>query len=153
MPIWVALTYFVIIQYNNDGSLDTTFDDDGIVTTSYGSGLNYGYSVAIQDDGKIVLGGKSSLEGNTEFAIVRYNPDGSLDTTFDDDGIVTTYLGIGPIVFEDMALQNDGKIVAVGGTFNGSNFDVTIARYNSNGSLDSTFDSDGHFNLSHRHFR
>ena len=134
---------FVIIQYNNDGSLDTTFDDDGIVTTSYGSGSNYGYGVAIQDDGKIVLGGKSSLEGNTVFTVARYNSDGSLDSSFDTDGIVTTYVGSTPLNFGDLALQNDGKIVAVGGAYNGSHLDVKIVRYNSDGSLDTTFGSNG----------
>ena len=82
---------FALVRYNTDGSLDTTFDSDGKVTTAIGSGNDYAYSVAIQSDGKIVAAGYS--QRSNDFALVRYNTDGSLDTSFDSDGKVTTAIG------------------------------------------------------------
>ena len=70
------------MRYNTDGSLDTTFDSDGVVTTAIGSADDYANSVAIQSDGKIVVAGYSDNGSNGDFALVRYNTDGSLDTTF-----------------------------------------------------------------------
>jgi len=80
-----------------DGDLDTTFDTDGIVTTRTGIGHTYQFvrSIALQSDGKIVATGYSTILGNGyDFAIVRYNANGTLDTTFGGgDGIVTTDFG------------------------------------------------------------
>ena len=128
---------FALVRYNSDGSLDNTFDTDGKVITSFGSGNEYGYSVAIQDDGKILIGG--AFGGN--FALARYNNDGSLDNTFDADGQVTTDFGGGDEV-RSIAIQTDGKILAAGSSSNGY-ADFALARYNNDGSLDSTFDTDG----------
>jgi uncharacterized delta-60 repeat protein len=75
-----------VVRYNTDGSLDTTFDSDGKVTTAIGSSDDLAYSVAIQADGKIVAAGLSHNGSYPKFAVVRYNTDGSLDTTFDSDG-------------------------------------------------------------------
>ena len=86
---------FALVRYNTDGSLDTTFDSDGKVTTAIGSGDDYAFSVAIQSDGKIVAAGYSDNGSNDDFALVRYNTDGSLDTSFDSDGKVTTAIGSG----------------------------------------------------------
>ena len=71
------------MRYNTDGSLDTNFDSDGKVTTAIGSANDYALSVAIQSDGKIVAAGYSDNGSNDDFALVRYNTDGSLDTSFD----------------------------------------------------------------------
>ncbi|MEI6200176.1 MAG: delta-60 repeat domain-containing protein, partial [Actinomycetota bacterium] len=83
---------FALARYNTGGDLDTSFDTDGTVTTNFG-GTDYGYSVAVQTDGKIILAGFSNVNGNYDFALARYNTDGSLDTSFDTDGTVTTDLG------------------------------------------------------------
>src|SRR5439155_1471445 len=92
-------------------------------------------SVAIQTDGKIVVGGNN---GNDGFAIVRYNPNGSLDTTFNGSGKVLTPVGSAPSV----AIQTDGKIIAAGGT--GPNWSAfTLVRYNADGSLDTSFNGTG----------
>ena len=133
---------FAIIRYNSNGSLDTTFDGDGKVTTDFGgTSDDRAYSVAIQGDGKIVVAGYSK----SDFALTRYNSNGSLDTTFDGDGKVTT--SVGSSFFTDIensvAIQSDGKIVVAGFSTKGSNLDFALARYNSNGSLDTTFDGDG----------
>src|SRR5574341_1204332 len=78
---------FVLTRYNSNGGLDGSFDGDGKVNTSFpasGSGIIYG--MAIQADGKIVTAGVAG----SEFALARYNTNGSLDVTFDGDGKVLT---------------------------------------------------------------
>jgi uncharacterized delta-60 repeat protein len=134
---------FALVRYNADGSLDNTFDSDGKVTTVIGSGNDYGNSVAIQCDGKIVVAGSSNNGSDDDFALVRYNTDGSLDNTFDSDGKVTTDFGSTDESGYSVAIQSDGKIVVAGGIFNGSNNDFALVRYNADGSLDNSFDSDG----------
>ncbi|MAA84087.1 MAG: calcium-binding protein, partial [Halieaceae bacterium] len=79
-----------------EGDLDTTFDSDGKVTTAIGSSRDFASAVAIQSDGKIVAAGHSpsgSSFDTVDFALVRYNTDGTLDTNFDSDGKVTTDIG------------------------------------------------------------
>ncbi|MGW9069779.1 calcium-binding protein [Streptomyces yangpuensis] len=134
---------FAAVRYNPDGSLDTTFGDGGTVSTDIAGGSDSAEGVALQADGKIVVVGVSeNLEGGVAwFTVVRYNPDGSLDTTFDGDGKAVTDLGGGGADRgSDVAVQADGKIVAAGGV--GGVF--ALARYNAaDGSLDTTFDGDG----------
>jgi uncharacterized delta-60 repeat protein len=134
---------FALVRYNTDGSLDSTFDSDGKVTTAIGSSHDAGNSVAIQNDGKIVVAGYSNNGSDYDFAIVRYNADGSLDNTFDSDGKVTTAIGSSDDYGKSVAIQSDGKIVVAGDSYNGSNYDFALVRYNTDGSLDNTFDSDG----------
>ncbi len=134
---------FTVVRYNSDGSLDTTFDMDGKVITDIDSLDDYGQSVAVQGDGKIVVAGYSSTGGNPDFTVVRYNSDGSLDTTFDSDGKVITDISSWLDYGRSVALQSDGKIVVAGYTFTGAYSDFTVVRYNSDGSLDTAFDSDG----------
>ena len=125
------------------GDLDTSFDSDGKVTTEVGSTFDVARSVAIQSDGKIVAAGYSDNGSNDDFALVRYNTDGSLDASFDGDGKVTTAIGSGTDQAFSVAIQSDGKIVAAGDSYNGSNDDFALVRYNTDGSLDTSFDSDG----------
>jgi len=134
---------FALIRYNADGSLDTTFDGDGKVTTKLCSAsfCADGYrsaDLAIQPDGKLVVVGNLAVDD--AFALARYNPNGSLDTTFDGDGKVTTTFGNGAWAAA-VVIQPDGKIVAAGGGFFGSVF--ALARYNTDGGLDTSFDGDG----------
>jgi uncharacterized delta-60 repeat protein len=130
---------FALTRYNNDGSLDNTFDADGIVTTPVGSSYSGGESVAVQSDGKILVAGNSRIGINTqpEFALTRYNNDGSLDTTFGIDGIVMTHVSNNYIGALNVAIQADGKIVVTGGDTSA----FTLIRYNTNGNLDISFDS------------
>jgi uncharacterized delta-60 repeat protein len=133
---------FALARYNTDGSLDTTFDGDGKVTTDFAGGFDEARGVAIQGDGKLVAAGSANLPG-TDFALARYNTDGSLDTTFDGDGKVTTDFAGGNDQAFDVAIQADGKIVAAGGGDVSGTRDFDLARYNTDGSLDITFDGDG----------
>ena len=134
---------FAIARYNTDGSLDTGFSSDGMVTTAIGTGNDVGNSVAIQTDGKIVVAGNSIIGSNWDFAIVRYNTDGSLDTSFDSDGKATTAVLSSHDYGNSVAIQTDGKIVVAGESDNGGNYDFAVVRYNTNGSLDTDFDTDG----------
>jgi uncharacterized delta-60 repeat protein len=133
---------FAVVRYNSDGSLDTTFSGDGIQTTGIGIGSDKGYSVAIQADGKIVVAGYSEMNFDEDFAVVRYNTDGSLDTTFSGDGKQTTDIEATYNEGRSVAIQADGKIIVAGYSLD-TNCDFEVVRYNTDGSLDTTFDSDG----------
>jgi uncharacterized delta-60 repeat protein len=139
-----AYTDFTLLRYNHDGSLDTSFDGDGKVTTALGLYTDSSYSVAVQADGRILVGGFSS-QWASDFAVARYNSDGSLDSSFSGDGKVTTDVGGLWDQAYAMAAQSDGKIL-LGGMASGnpsSISDFALVRYNSDGSLDTTFDGDG----------
>ena len=127
---------FTLARYNSDGSLDSTFGVNGIVTTTIGNSDSYINSIKIQNDGKIVAAGKSTLG----FTLVRYKVDGSLDNTF----VVTTPFGVSDSEARSVAIQQDGKIVVAGDYSNGpNNNDFVMARFNSDGNLDSTFGTNG----------
>ncbi len=136
---------FALARYNSDGSLDTTFGIGGKVQTDFASSYERAYALTIQADGKIVAAGISQIGGDGDFALVRYNSDGSLDTSFGSGGIVHT--DFGATFFEQanaVAVQSDGKIIAAGQTFSFSTgTDLALARYNSDGSLDTSFGSAG----------
>ncbi len=147
--LWVASATvagnmdFAAARLNSDGSLDTTFDTDGKVTTAIGAGADVARALALQSDGKIVLTGYSHNGSNEDVALVRYNADGSLDTSFDGDGKRTLAIGSGYDGANAIAIQPDGKIVVAGEAVVGANTDFAVMRFNSNGSLDTTFDTDG----------
>ena len=134
---------FAVVRYNTDGSLDTTFGSGGKVSTDVGEDTETVASVALQSDGKIVAAGYSYNDSKNVFAVVRYNTDGSSDRTFGTGGIVVTPIGSGDSVPESVVVQSDGKIVVAGYSNNGSNEDFAIVRYNTDGSLDSTFGTEG----------
>jgi uncharacterized delta-60 repeat protein len=136
---------FAVARYNSNGSLDSTFDGDGWVATDFFGGPDHSRAIAIQTDGKIVVAGNGrTASGSTlnDFAVARYNTDGSLDTTFDGDGKVLTDILANNDNAQDVVIQPDGKII-VGGSAWGNNDQFGLARYNPNGSLDNSFDGDG----------
>jgi uncharacterized delta-60 repeat protein len=133
-----------LVRYNTNGSLDTSFDADGKLTTEVVPGnSDYAFAMSIQGDDKIVVAGYTTTGANADFSLVRYNSYGSLDTAFDADGKVTTQVGAGEDVAYALAIQDDGKIVVAGYSDNGVNADFALARYNTDGSLDTTLDTDG----------
>jgi uncharacterized delta-60 repeat protein len=104
----------------------------------------FGNSVAAQPDGKIVVAGYALVDGVDQFALVRYNSDGSLDTSFNTNGKVTIAVGIGTSKGEGVTLQEDGKIVVVGHSFNAEDHSCfTVLRYGADGSLDTSFGDSG----------
>ena len=136
------------------GDLDPTFGGDGKVTTDFFGGNDTAKAVAIQRNGKILAAG-TAFSGNTggnDFALARYNRNGSLDRSFGENGKVTTHFPGGPnpqfnVSAEASALviQPDGKIVAAGMAFNAGTGARTFAllRYNSHGDLDRRFGGSG----------
>jgi len=134
---------FALVRYNPDGSLDTGFDGDGKVTTDFSSSFDWAFSVTVQADGKILVAGFSDNGGNEDFALVRYNSDGSLDTRFDGDGKVTTAVGSSHDDGESVTVQADGKILVAGFSSKGRNTDFALVRYNTDGSLDTGFGGGG----------
>lgn len=114
------------------GGLDPTFGNGGKVTTYVSNSNSFANAVAVQPDGKIVVAGIPLL--------VRYNSDGTLDTTFGKNGIVTNS---GVDRGMDLVIQPDGKIVVVGFSGGGLFTCFHVARFNSNGSPDTTFGTNG----------
>ncbi|MCP4376602.1 MAG: hypothetical protein GY794_10575, partial [bacterium] len=130
-----------LFRYNSDGSLDTSFDSDGKVASDIGGGGRAFGAPVVQVDGKILVAAYSGAGGDNDVIVLRYNTNGSLDTTFGINGKVTTDLGNGDDIALELKLQSDGKILVVGTSFNSNNDDIVLLRYNTNGSLDTSFDS------------
>lgn len=130
---------WVIVRYNANGSLDSSFDGDGIVVTDVDGGVDEGGDVVVQSDGKIVVAGVT----RADWAMARYNADGSLDTTFDGDG--KRRLDFGTIV-GSVAMTPNGNILVGGfgpGPARPSGADFLVARFHPDGSLDNTFGTNG----------
>lgn len=137
---------FALARYNSDGTLDNSFGTGGKVLTAFpGSTGSIAYSVAIQPDGRIVAGGTTN-GAERAFALARYNGDGTLDTSFGNGGLVTTRIENRDSYGLGMALQLDGRIVAVGSVLRSvGSEDVAFAaaRYNADGTLDASFGNGG----------
>jgi uncharacterized delta-60 repeat protein len=133
---------FALVRYNVDGSFDVGFGGDGKVLTDVADGDDTGNGIVIQADGRIVAAGTSGCD----FAVARYNTDGSMDTTFGVGGKITSDLGLACQSALDVATQADGRIVVAGFGECLSNrcaFDFVLARYNPDGTLDTGFANDG----------
>ncbi|MQA75431.1 MAG: hypothetical protein GEU88_13990 [Solirubrobacterales bacterium] len=130
---------FALVRFDSDGALDPTFDGDGRVFPDRND-ANGANAVAIQADGRILAAGSDNL-GDSDFALSRYNSDGSLDPSFDGNGHVSTDFGDEEVA-TGVVIQADGRIVAAGETELDTG-DFALARYNSDGTLDPTFDDDG----------
>lgn len=132
--------YFAAVRYNEDGSPDSSFGSGGKVITAIGPRFSIESSMAIQPDGKIILAGTAE----SDFAVVRYNNDGSPDPSFGVGGKVTT-----PIIegSDDnglsLVLQSDGKILVAGQSVDNENGYISLVRYNPDGSIDTSFGNQG----------
>jgi uncharacterized delta-60 repeat protein len=132
-----AGTDFGLARYNTNGTLDATFSGDGLVTTDFSGGNDSAADILIQPNGKIVVGGLAQSNGTgNDFALARYNTNGTLDATFSGDGKTITDFGDNSEA-NGIALQSTGRIVAAGWVYAGGvNAKFALARYNGNGSLD-----------------
>ncbi len=144
--ITILLLFLTIGLYAQPaGNLDPSFGNSGKILTSITSGQDKAYGVQIQTDGKIVVAGYStSTITGKDFTLIRYNANGTPDSTFGNTGIVTKDLQMGSddVAF-CIALQTDGKIVLGGYSDNGSNKNAALVRYKVNGIIDSTFGNNG----------
>lgn len=125
------------------GELDTSFGTDGLVSTRIGHFEDQAYALTVQPDGRILVAGSSSNGANLDFALVRYNEDGTLDGTFNIDGTVTTQVGRGDDGIAAVALQDDGYIIAAGYSIKGGSKNFALARYTPEGLLDYSFGQGG----------
>lgn len=165
----VITGHFVVARLNSDGSLDNSFGTSGMVSTTIGTGSGIG-KLALQSDGKILAGGTAQMT-TEDFAVVRYNSDGSLDTSFGTGGMVTTNFDSKNDIATAIALQSDGKIILSGvsipplstqshvnpesqvspagfglvliGFIDIPGAKVAAVRYNSDGSVDTGFGTSG----------
>ncbi len=141
-----SIPYFATVRYNLDGSLDKSFNKTGQQITSFESTSQSANTVAIQADGKVVVGGAiyTDLSGYN-FAVIRYKTDGSIDSTFGTNGKQTTLAGLSDAIAYSIAIQPiDGKIVLAGYTKNSSGkHDFAVVRYNLDGSLDASLNTNG----------
>jgi len=137
---------FNLTRYNSDGTLDTSFGTDGKVGTRIYSGSQIhnseAHALALQNDGKLVVAGSIYSRTGSDFLLVRYNSDGSLDDTFGADGKVITDFGSSYERANALVLQGDGKLVIAGSDLGIGN-DFALVRYNSDGSLDTAFGTNG----------
>lgn len=136
---------FAVARYNDDGSLDAGFGGgDGKVMTNFTSGDDFGWTAALQADGKIVVAGGAGGVGG-RFALARYETDGTLDTTFGGgDGKVVTDFTRGYDYVDDIEIQDDGMMVAAGAAdYFRSQGKVALARYDAAGILDPAFSANG----------
>ena len=146
---------FGTVRLTRGGNLDTSFNNTGVATASFGSGfygqnVHFATSVALQSDGRIVIAGQaddsSEIIGSLsdfDFGLVRYNTDGTLDDSFSGNGKVKTGFDGNNDWALAITIQSDGKIVAAGQKGNDSNSRFAMARYNKDGSLDKSFSEDG----------
>jgi len=133
----------VVLRYNTDGSLDSSFGKDGIVTTDVGGHGELAYGVALQSDGKVVLVGGSNDGKQQDLLVARYDTDGSLDAKFGSGGIVTSNFGSGFSEGIGVVIQPDGSIVVSGASQPATDLDFALVRYSAEGTPDSGFGKGG----------
>ncbi|HEU4836724.1 MAG TPA: delta-60 repeat domain-containing protein [Pyrinomonadaceae bacterium] len=135
-----------LARYNPDGSLDQTFGNGGLVKTDFNE-MESARAVAIQPDGKIVVAGTiSRFDGSTDFAVLRYHEDGTLDSSFGQGGLVSTDFYNTVDSAADLAITPNGEIVVAGTVWWVTDFvdsDFAVVRYDSDGNLDMTFGDHG----------
>jgi uncharacterized delta-60 repeat protein len=128
---------FGVVRYNTNDTLDVSYGDGGKVATQVGPLTNdEPWAVRVQTDGKIVVAGQSYNGATTDFALVRYNTNGTLDTSFNNSGIIIA-AGSGYSV-NALSIDPDGKILMAGGEYG-----AVLLRYNTNGTPDLTWNGTG----------
>lgn len=133
-----------MVRLTTNGILDTSFYTSGKVVTSVTDNTGFARAIAIQTDGKVVLCGYGWLFTQFNFAFVRYNTDGALDTSFNTKGIQVAHTAASDDNFcYAMVIQPGGEILGAGTIYNGSDWDIGMMRVLSDGSLDTTFSNDG----------
>ena len=144
---------FAIARFNSNGSTDTTFGTNGVITNNLSlmadltnnPGTEQLKNIIIQPDGKLIVGLDTFDGSHYHFLLTRFNSNGSPDTSFGTAGEVTTAFGTSDDHLHSVILQSDGKIIAAGSTSNGTNTGIALARYvvaNVN-SVTATFISEG----------
>lgn len=134
-------------RINADGTIDNTFGTNGKVNFNIGNGNDFAEGIAVQADGKIMLGGHKWIANvfqRHDFAVVKLNTDGTFDTSFGNNGVATTQIVDGANYTRQMLLQEDGKVVLTGFTVLQGEYNIAMVRFNTDGSDDTTFGTEGH---------
>ena len=139
--VFPHLIDFMATRYNADGTPDTTFGTGGTIITDLG-GWDFGQAIALQADNRIIVVGTSITGNSRNIALVRYNADGTPDTTFGTGGTIITDLG-GWDFGQAIALQADNRIIVVGTSITGNSRNIALVRYNADGTPDTTFGTGG----------
>ncbi|MDQ3705205.1 MAG: S-layer homology domain-containing protein [Chloroflexota bacterium] len=152
----IVLSYFgvgsygqhdiALTRFNANGTLDTSFDGDGVVTGDFGN-IDKANALVLQGDGKIVVAGEIYKESTTAdrevLSVIRYNADGSVDTTFGDSGVVRLTQIEGKSGTDSVALTPDGHIVVSGSYFVSNYSEGLLVELNANGTLEPSFGTEG----------
>lgn len=144
---------FGVARLNTDGSLDTSFGDQGALSIDFGGGTAWdtAYAVLIQPDGKIVVAGETLDQSSTytyDVALVRLNADGSLDTSFGTGGrVIYDSGGSSADRATGIVRQTDGSLVIAGNTDRNGEYDALFARFTPDGAPDTTFGTNGSVTL------
>lgn len=143
--IYLSLLCLAAVTVTNaqSGTLDPSFGSDGVVTTPIHSNYNFADATMVQADGKIVVAGNAGTPSTYQMAVARYNQDGSLDTSFGDNGTLRFPVGAVKSFITDLAQQPDGKIILGGRTWNNESGDFAFVRLNIDGSFDDSFGTNG----------
>ncbi len=142
-----AASSFVVYRFLADGTLDPGFGTGGVVTTVFDLSLNEARALALAPDGKIVVAGMTKTDPLSFVAVARYNPDGTLDNSFDTDGKRTFPLENRGAGARAVKVMSDQRIVVVGDFVRNSQSDFGVVRLLENGALDTTFGTDGQVSL------
>lgn len=132
-----------LARLDTNGVLDNTFGNGGIVITTGNNQPEYIYAIVQQASGKLVAGGGMHDGAKSNFTLVRYNNNGSIDDTFGSAGKVVTDFGGFASTVKSIKLLENGSIIAAGSANNGVNNDFAAAKYDSNGVLDNSFGTEG----------
>lgn len=135
-------SYIFSALLDSDGIFDAAYDGGLILDTISSIQSDYANCILVQPDGKILIGGTSTEQAASKYLFIRYNSNGTRDNTFGTNGVVTQTFNSGSRYLQDMVLMPNGKILVVGKDDFGS--DTHFARFNTNGTPDNTFNSDGH---------
>jgi uncharacterized delta-60 repeat protein len=133
--------YPSLAGYLENGTLDTNFGVNGLITLDFNSSKQNYVALVVQDDGKFIAGGNIGEPNNINFLLVRHLPDGSFDPSFGNNGVVITDIKKDELV--DLKLQPDGKIITIGRSSIDDCSQLVLARYLSNGDLDLSFNGSG----------
>jgi uncharacterized delta-60 repeat protein len=133
----------IVLRLDTDGSLDTNFGTNGIYTYDSGNGYDSVIDLLVQSDGRIVMCGSCSNGTDNDLLVIRLNANGAPDTTFGTNGVAIYDGGNSHDSALRLTVQNDGKILVTGGSSNDTVYDIIVARFNTNGILDTSFGTGG----------
>ena len=129
----------ILVRYDDAGAPVAAFGDQGVVITDVAGAEDRATAMAVLETGSLVVAGTADGGLGSDFAVFRYNGDGSPDGSFGGTGYVTTDLGAPTDQLTAVAVDGAGRTIATGYSHTGSGWDVTLARYDQSGQLDSSF--------------